>query len=272
MKRIDVNDIVNTIVKTNKYGNIKILDFVEKNDKDYIYKVLFIDTNNEQLVTRSSIKRNSCVDEKLKLENKKNNKKNKINNRLKLNIFKNQEYININKNNFKTLALDQSTTGCAYSIFIDKQMIKYGKINTSNIDNSILKIIKIRDEVNNLIKQESIDLIVLEDIYMGYNVETFKTLAILLGSLEILAYENNIKCLLQTAYNWKKGVNLNLSKHDKNSKRREYQKNASINLANKLFYLELTDDDIADSLLIGYHTVNNCLIYSKIDFINNNWE
>lgn len=269
MKKIDVNDIINNIITTNKYGDIIVVEYVEKNDKDYIYKIKFLNTHNEQLVTRSSIKRKSCVDEKLKEINKKNKKTEKINSRMKLNIFKNQEFIEIDKENFKTLSLDQSTSGCAYSIFIDNQMIKYGKINTSNIENSILKIIKIKKEICDIIKNENIDLIVLEDIYMGYNVETFKTLSILLGTLEILAYENNIKCLVQTPYNWKKGVNLNLSKFSKNEKRREYQKKASVNLANKIFYLNLDDDDISDSLLIGYYTVNNCLKRKK--FIDNNW-
>lgn len=271
MSRINTQDIINNIIDTNNYGQIKILEYIGKEEKEYIYKIQFLNTNNIQLAKRSSIKRHSCVDDKLREDNNKLRKNKEIDNRKKLNIFKNQEYIHTNKNLFKILSLDQSTTGCAYSIFIDDQLIKFGKIDTSKCCHHIEKIIKIKNTITEIIKNENIDLLVLEDIYMAYNVDVFKTLAILLGTLEIVAYENNIKCLIQTPYNWKKGIGLNLGKHTSASKKREYQKNQSIQLANKLFYLDLKDDDISDSILIGYHTVKNCIVKEKETFEQDNW-
>lgn len=266
MAKINVNDLLNKEFPTNKYGIIKVLDFIEKTEKDYIYKVLFKDTNNIQDVTRASIKRGSCVDDEYKKQQKKEKSKQKTKQRLKMNEFKEQQYVTVEKNNFKTLSLDQSTTGCAYSIFIDNQMISFGKVDTKQYDDPILKIIKIRDIINEIIKKENIDLLVIEDIYIGYNANTYKTLAILYGVLEILAYENDIIFISQTAYQWKKGVGLNLSKLKGMSNRRDYQKRHSIELANKIFHLDLEDDDISDSLLIGYHTVNNCFKKSIIKF------
>ncbi len=239
LTRINLEDIINTIIPTNSYGDIKVLRYIGK-DKDYLYEIQFLNTNNIETVTRSSIKRNSCVDTKIINENKK------------------KKIIYTNKKLFKTLALDQSTTGTAYAIYIDQQLIKYGKIDTSDLSDPILKIIKIRNEVQSIIEKENIDLLAIEDIYMAYNVHTFKTLAILYGMLEILAVDNNIMFISQVAYQWKQGIGIALTKlQGKN--RRDKQKQSSKELANLKFGLNLTDDDISDAILIGYHTVTNCI-------------
>ncbi len=249
LTRINLEDIINTIIPTNSYGDIKVLRYIGK-DKDYLYEIQFLNTNNIEIqflntnnietVTRSSIKRNSCVDTKIINENKK------------------KKIIYTNKKLFKTLALDQSTTGTAYAIYIDQQLIKYGKIDTSDLSDPILKIIKIRNEVQSIIEKENIDLLAIEDIYMAYNVHTFKTLAILYGMLEILAVDNNIMFISQVAYQWKQGIGIALTKlQGKN--RRDKQKQSSKELANLKFGLNLTDDDISDAILIGYHTVTNCI-------------
>lgn len=257
LTRINLEDIINTIIPTNSYGDIKVLKYIGK-DKDYLYEIQFLNTNNIETVTRSSIKRNSCVDTKLKKENHKKNMNKKIANRKKLNENKEQQIIYTNKKLFKTLALDQSTTGTAYAIYIDQQLIKYGKIDTSDLSDPILKIIKIRNEVQSIIEKENIDLLAIEDIYMAYNVHTFKTLAILYGMLEILSVDNNIMFISQVSYQWKQGIGIALTKlQGKN--RRDKQKQSSKELANLKFGLNLTDDDISDAILIGYHTVINCI-------------
>lgn len=258
MTRIDVNDIINKQIHTNSYGDIIVLKYIGKEEKDYMYEVEFIESKNKEIVTRSSIKRNSCVDTKKKKENHKNNMNKKIEYRKKLNNSKEQQLIYTNKKLIKTLALDQSTTGTAYAIYIDKQLIKYGKIDTHTCSDSILKIIKIRNEIQKIITEEKIDIMAIEDIYMAYNVNTFKTLAILYGVLEILAIDNNLLFISQVPYQWKQGVGIALTKlQGKN--RREKQKQTSKELANLKFGLELKDDDISDAILIGYHTVTNCI-------------
>lgn len=258
MPKINVEDIVNTIVSTNSYGNIQILSYQGKNDKDHLYEIVFLDTNNKQVVTRNSIKRQSCVDEKQKKLNHKAVTTKKINNRKKLNSSQEQQYIYTDKTNLKTLALDQSTTGTAYSIYINKQLISFGKVDTSDLSDSILKIIKIRNEIQKIIEKEKIDILAIEDIYMAYNVHTFKTLAILYGMLEILAIDNNIMFISQVPYQWKKGVGIALTKL-KGSDKRNAQKETSKDISNRKFGLNLNDDDISDAILIGYHTVTNCI-------------
>lgn len=268
LARINVEDIINNIIHTNSYGDIKVLKYIGKEDKEYMYEVEFINTNNIQIVTRSSIKRNSCVDEKQKKENHKKNMSKKITNRKKLNGNKEQQLIYTSKKHLKTLALDQSTTGTAYAIYIDQQLIRYGKIDTHDLEDSILKIIKIRNEVQSIIEKENIDLLAIEDIYMAYNVHTFKTLAILFGILEVLAIDNNIMFIPQVAYQWKQGVGIALTKlQGKN--RRNTQKETSKDIANLKFGLNLTDDDISDAILIGYHTVTNCI--KKPEYENGKW-
>lgn len=261
-------DIINSTISTNSYGDILVLEYIGK-EKEHMYKIKFINTGNEEIVSKSSIKRHSCVDNELKEQKKKENKVKKIQSRKDCNVYKDQQIIYTNRDTYKVLALDQSTTGCAYSIFIKDKLIKYGKIDTKKIDNTLQRIIHIRDYIQELIKKENIDIMVIEDIYMYYNVETFKTLAKLFGTLEVLAYENKIIFLSQIAYHWKKGVGLNLSKYKTDSKRREYQKEHSIQLANELFALDLKDDDISDSILIGYHTVKNCI--KKKEYEDNIW-
>lgn len=268
MTKINTSDIINNIIETNNYGKIKVLSYDGK-EKDHMYTVIFLNTNNKQQVSRSSIKRHSCVDEQKKKENHKLLIKNKIIKRKKMNKTKEQDIIYTNKKLFKTLALDQSTTGTAYSIYIDKQLIKYGKIDTKDYEDSIFKIIKIRNEINKIITEENIDLLVIEDIYMGYNVHTFKILSILYGILEILSIEKNILFLSQVPYNWKKGVGISLGVSNNDKKRRDKQKESSVDIVNRKFGLSIKDNDISDSILIGYHTVNNCI--KEQNYIENIW-
>lgn len=257
MGKINTDDIINSIITTNNYGDILITKYCGK-EKEHMYEIEFLDTHNKQVVSRSSIKRKSCVDNKKKKDDHKMNMNKKISNRKKLNDNKEQQVIYTDNELLRVLALDQSTTGTAYAIYIGTQLIKFGKIDTSDLDDVILKIIKIRNEIQNIIIEENIDLLVIEDIYMAYNVHTYKTLAILYGTLEILSIDNNILFLSQVPYQWKQGVGIALTKLQGKNKR-EVQKQTSKNIANLKFGLNLEDDDISDAILIGFHTVSNCI-------------
>lgn len=258
-------DIIGEIIETNSYGKIEILEYIGKTDKDHIYNIKFINTGNTKNETRSSIKRKSCIDELEKERIRKEKKDKEIEERRKLNAIKGKEVVYSNKKYNKILALDQSTTGCAYSIFVNKQLIKFGKIDTTKLSCSTEKIIKIRNEVQKMILEENVDILAIEDIYMHKNVEVFKTLAILYGTLQIIAFENNISFLSLVAYQWKSAMGIDFGYHNDYKKKRDYQKKSSVKRVNEIYALELKDDDICDSILIGLHTVVNCIKYDSYE-------
>jgi Holliday junction resolvasome RuvABC endonuclease subunit len=261
-----MDKIVGDVIQSNKWGNFIVLEYIGKIDKKHKYKVKFESTNNIVVADRASIKRKSVVDKEAQKTIRDKKKEKKYNERKRLNMVKGKEIIRISKNMVKTLSLDQSLNGCAFSYFIDSQLIHHGKIDTSHLSHYIDKIVYIRDTVSKLIAKHKIDILVIEDVYMFKNVEVYRKLSLLHGTLQILAYEKGIYFVTPVAYEWKNGVGIRIGKT-----KRSYQKLKSVEIVNKVFALNIDDDDIADAICIGYYVIKEC-VKKEITFIENNWK
>lgn len=264
MAKINVQEMVGKKIKSNSYGYFIVVSYIGKPQKDHMYKIKFVDTNNQYTVTRSSIMRKSCVDKTKKLSVKKDNAKKKIQYRKKLNRIKGKETIEFNGKNCRILSLDQSINGTACAYYIDEQLIHYGKIDTSMYDNYVEKIIHVRDVVSDMIDKHKIDVIAIEDIYMGFNVEVYKKLAILYGVIQILALEKKVKFISAVAYQWKESTGCLTGK-------RKAQKKKSIQRVNEIYGFNIDDDDIADSILIGRYVSKDCIVYTNKNLNDYDW-
>ena len=84
----------------------------------------------------------------------------------------------------KLLALDQSSRITGYAVFENAKLIHYGKFSVDDDDIGV-RLLKIRQNVHNLIEKYDINELVFEDIQLQNNVQnnvqTFKTLAEVFG-------------------------------------------------------------------------------------------
>lgn len=264
MAKIVPELIVGDRVDSNTYGEFTVLLYIGKPQKEHMYKIKFTDTGNEYTVSRSSIMRRSCVDKKKKLANKKENAKKKIAYRKRLNTIKGREDIEFDGKNCRILSLDQSLNGTAFCYGIDTQMIKYGTIETVKTDSYVEKIIQVRDKVSEMIDVGKIDVIAIEGIYFGGNVEVFKKLSALYVVLQILAFEKGVKFVSAVAYEWKKHTGCMYGK-------RNSQKKKSIQRVNEIYGLDISDDDISDSILIFKYVSEKCITYTNRNLNDYSW-
>jgi Holliday junction resolvasome RuvABC endonuclease subunit len=147
----------------------------------------------------------------------------------------------------RILAIDQSSRTSGWAIFDDKILENYGKFHYDDLD-PILRIIKLKSDIKNLVLQNNIDEIILEDIQQQASVTTYKILAYVLGNLETLFAENGWKYQLTSSSTWKSFCGV------KGKGRAEQKKNA------QLFVLDTfgvkTIQDTVDAICIGWSKVH----------------
>lgn len=154
--------------------------------------------------------------------------------------------------NHKILALDQSLASTAYTIIdTNSELSSFGKVINTKTTKHIEAMRNVRDEIKKIILENDIKLVVLEDTYCGVNNITYKHLSQLLAVLELLCLDLGIKCKAVPAVTWKSKVGINTRN------KRPEQKKQSLEIANRIYNLELKDDDVSDSILIGTYAINN---------------
>ena len=151
----------------------------------------------------------------------------------------------------KILALDQASRISGWAIFEDNQLITYGKIDLSNIDDIGLRLYEIRQKIKDLIISHKIDKVILEDIYMDgqhiNNVATFKVLAEVFGVLYELCIDLNVEVESVLAGTWK-------STHGIKGKTRPEQKRNAQQWVIDTYKIKPTQDE-CDAICIGAHAI-----------------
>ena len=92
----------------------------------------------------------------------------------------------------KILTIDASTHSSGYAIGQDGFLKLHGCITASSKD-TIKRIIKMRDQISKIIKDNKIDKIVMEEVRPEYNSHTNKVLMWLQAVIVVVAYEINQK-------------------------------------------------------------------------------
>lgn len=151
----------------------------------------------------------------------------------------------------KLLALDQSSKVTGVAIFENGLLQKYSKID---LDGELpYRLMKLRETILKIIKEENIAEIAIEDIQMQSNVvnnvETFRTLAEVRGVLEELFQELNIPYTIVLAGTWKSKLGI------RGTKRAEQKKAAQEYIVNK--YNIKPIQDICDAICIGDYVIQS---------------
>ena len=157
------------------------------------------------------------------------------------------------------LALDASTKNSGYAIFKEKELIKYGCIQSSktNVIERILYMIK---EIDKLITEYQVEKIILEEVLPkneAYddgashhaNPKVFKPLMWLQGGINFMVHMNHkdleIEYIMPNEWRAKVGIRTG------RGVKRETLKSADIKFVYDTFGIEV-NDDIADACGIGW--------------------
>ena len=92
----------------------------------------------------------------------------------------------------KILSLDLSTKSTGWCIGQNQSIISHGCITASSKD-VMKRIVKIRDELSQIIKENKIQKIIMEQVRPDFNSHTGKILMWLQGIIAMAAYEINSK-------------------------------------------------------------------------------
>lgn len=146
------------------------------------------------------------------------------------------------------LALDQASRTTGYAIYQDDKLIKYNKFTFDDSDFGV-RLLKIRNKIDNLIKEYNIDEVAFEDIQLQENVETFKKLAEVFGVVYELISEKQLPYYIVLASSWKSTLSI------KGKHRAEQKKNAQ-KWVEETYNIKPTQDE-CDAICIGAHVLIN---------------
>ena len=162
------------------------------------------------------------------------------------------------------LSLDASTTCTGYAIFSKDKLVKSGKIVPSKVLDWRERINHTANRLNKIIEEYDIQKIYCEDVPLKSSggLKTLLMLGAVQGMILTVASCHDIEIEFIPVATWRRKVGLFDGTTD--GKKRENLKKHSIELANKLYKLELNyvskasklnDDDISDAILIYHSTL-----------------
>ena len=144
-------------------------------------------------------------------------------------------------------AIDQSSNVSGYSVWKDKELIEWGKVQFEG--EFIFRIIELKKWIFNKIEEyeeEEVE-VVIEEIQEQANAQTFKKLAMLQGALLVALTEVEIKYHLVYASQWKSFANI------KSQNRAEQKRDAQKHVLEK--YGNKVTQDEADAICMGEYIV-----------------
>lgn len=146
----------------------------------------------------------------------------------------------------KILTLDLSTKSSGFAIGQDESLIQHGCITASSKD-VVKRIIKMRDQLSILIKNNKIDKIIMEEVRPDYNAHTGKVLMWLQSAIVIAAYQidSKIECQFVTANQWRAALKIRQGRGVK----REYLKPQDIQYVQDKYNIHVNDDQ-ADAICL----------------------
>lgn len=158
----------------------------------------------------------------------------------------------------KIIAFDQSSRLSGYAIFEDGELIDYGKFGFTEPELS-RRLVKIREKVLSLVKENNIDKVYFEDIQLQgnvtNNVASYKVLAEVLGVCEETMRENKIDYDIIHSQTWKATLQI------KGRNRADQKRNAQAYVLST-YGISATQDE-SDAICIGTCAVK---IDSKFDW------
>lgn len=188
----------------NKIGEkYKVLKYLFKEKLNYCFDIQFIGTGNLQMATLNQIRNNTCFDliERKKLKRMKTELQLRERTRL-VNKAKHTCVIPNNLKEKNVLAVDLSTTSTGIAYSRNGVIVRWKTIKSDYIDfrERGLEIVK---QLVEILEKGMIDVVILEDVYLGLNSDVLTKLSEVRGMLTYHIKKLNLDLLLVPAVLWK---------------------------------------------------------------------
>lgn len=146
----------------------------------------------------------------------------------------------------KILSLDSSTKSTGYCIGQNGKIESHGCITASSKD-VIKRIIKMRDQLSKIIKDNKIEKIIMQEVRPQYNSHTNKVLMWLQAVIVVAAYEINAKIEFEfiQAVEWRAVLKI----HQGRGVKRQTLKPQDIQYVEDKYNIKVNDDE-ADAICI----------------------
>jgi Holliday junction resolvasome RuvABC endonuclease subunit len=146
----------------------------------------------------------------------------------------------------KILSIDQSTQKSGWSIFINGKYKTHGLIDLHKDKDSARRFKEMCMNLNNLIKDNKPDLVVIEDVAAQSNIKTVIILARLQGAIIESCYLHNIEFYLIRPTEWRSLLGMKQGR----MKTTEL-KEQTIQYVSSLLEIQNIDNDSADAIAIN---------------------
>lgn len=146
--------------------------------------------------------------------------------------------------------LDQSTKMTGYSIWRDKELVGHGVIDLSCITDKEVRTVEMYKSVKSLIKNIKPNFVIIEETQFQSNQKTFRTLAQLQGLFFAIFIDCEVGYLAVEPLMWKSHIGIK-------SKKREEQKQETMEYVSSKYPIEFYSDDESDSIAIGIWATKN---------------
>lgn len=166
------------------------------------------------------------------------------------------------------LGIDTSVVAMPFSVFEDKSLVDFGVFTTKG--NYFEEKLNFQyNKIQELIDDYDIDVVILEDVFVGKNMYGAKSTMQMLGALRMGAYAKGKTCFLVLASKWRKGII--------KTRQKVGVKEQAINYVNDAYSLDLkyhksrtkTDDDMAESIMMveglvwGRYTLEDVKLFKE---------
>lgn len=191
----------------NKIGErYKVLRYLFKEKLNYCFDIEFIGTGNLQMATLNQIRNNTCFDliERKKLKRMKTELQLRERTRL-VNKAKHTCVIPNNLKEKNVLAVDLSTTSTGIAYSRNGVIVRWKTIKSDYVDfrERGLEIVK---QLVEILEKGMIDVVILEDVYLGLNSDVLTKLSEVRGMLTYHIKRLDLNLLLVPAVLWKNKI------------------------------------------------------------------
>lgn len=206
MAKIDITELVGAIKENKKKEKYRIVSYLFKNKNNHCYDIEFLETQNKQMATLQQIKNGTCYDlvEAKKQKRLKIEKELKERNRL-VKKSDRDTLIPSDLKEKKVLAIDLSTTSTGIAYSVKGAIVRWSTLTSVKQDYRE-RCVEIIQELKKIIETGLVDIVILEDIYLGLNSEVLVKLAEARGMLLYHLQKREIEIVLIPAIWWKSKI------------------------------------------------------------------
>ena len=249
-RKIKLDEYIDKEYVNKKKEKYTVTKYEFKEKSNYYFNIKF-ENGNEQLASLNQIRNGTCYDLVERKKQKRIKTEKKLRERNKL-VAKTKKTCvlpeNLKDRNILSIDLSTTSTGIAYSQ--KGNIVRWKTIKPFDSKDFRQRGLNIIEELTEILETGKIDLVILEDIYLGLNSKILIMLSEIRGMLTYHLQKLGIELLLVPAVFWKNRVSKNIPFT------RKEQKEFMMKKFFELTGIEADSDDAADAYMMLWGCLN----------------